>query len=276
MKFIIKEEQKLLDFLMKNIKNKSKNNIKNLLTNKMIKVNNIVITKYDYILKINDIVQIIKKVSENIDIIYEDNDLIVVDKPSGLLTISTEKENQKTLYKYVSDYIKKQNKNLKIFIIHRLDKDTSGIVMFAKNEKIKTLLQSNWNEIVTRKYYAVVEGILNEKNGTIKSYLKENSYHKIYSSNKGELAITKYKVLKNIDNTLLDIEIKTGKKNQIRVHMNDIHHPIIGDKKYGSNVNAERLMLHAYNIYFINPVNNKEYYFETNIPSVFNKYLRKK
>ena len=137
MKFIVKEDTKLLEFLFENIKNKSKNSIKNMLTTKLVKVNNNMVTRYDFSLKENDTVEIIKKINDEIDIIYEDSDLIVVDKPYGLLTISTEKEHDKTLYKYVSNYMKKINKNLKIFIVHRLDKDTSGIVVFAKNENLK-------------------------------------------------------------------------------------------------------------------------------------------
>ena len=136
MKFIVKENEKLLEFLYKNI-NKSKNSVKNMLINKMVKVNNKVITKYDFILNVNDCVEIIKKINEDIEIIYEDNDLIVVNKPSGLLTISTSKESEKTLYRYVSNYVKSINKNNKIFIVHRLDKDTSGLVLFSKSEKIK-------------------------------------------------------------------------------------------------------------------------------------------
>lgn len=275
MNFIVKEEKQLLEFLLSNIKNKSKNNIKNMLTNKMVKINDKVITKHNHLLKINDKIEIIKKISEDIDIIYEDNDLIVVNKPSGLLTIATIKENEKTLYKYVSNYIKKINKNLKIFIVHRLDKDTSGIVVFAKNEKIKNVLQEKWNEIVTRKYYAVVEGKLNKNQGVIKSYLKENVNYKTYSAKTGQLAITEYKVLESKTNTLLEINIKTGKKNQIRVHLSDINHPIIGDKKYNSKIESSRLMLHAYKLCFINPINNKKYFFETEKPSIFNKYLNK-
>ena len=274
MKFIASGSGYLLQFLFDNIKNKSKNNVKSLLTNKMVKVNSKVITKYDYLLKEGDVIQVIKKVDNEIDIIYEDNDLIVVNKPSGLLTISTEKERVKTLYRFVSDYIKKINKNYKIFVIHRLDKDTSGLVMFAKNEKIKNFLQNNWNEIVTRKYYAVVEGKVIKDSGTIKSYLKENTFHKTFSSDKGLLSITEYKVLKRSENTLLEINIKTGRKNQIRVHLNDINHSIVGDKKYNSKIKAERLMLHAYSIYF--KMNGKDYLFETEIPKLFNTYLNKK
>lgn len=270
MKFIVKENEKLLEFLYKNI-NKSKNSVKNMLINKMVKVNNKVITKYDFILNVNDCVEIIKKINEDIEIIYEDNDLIVVNKPSGLLTISTSKESEKTLYRYVSNYVKSINKNNKIFIVHRLDKDTSGLVLFSKSEKIKNFLQNNWNEIVTRKYYAVVEGKVEKENGVIKSYIRENSFHKSFSSDKGNLAITEYKVLKKNKNTLLEVDIKTGKKNQIRVHLSDIGHKIIGDKKYNSKINAPRLMLHAYNIYF--KMNKKEYMFKTDIPSIFNNYL---
>ena len=271
MNFTVEKEQELLEFLLEKIKNKSKNTIKSLLSHEMVLVNKKVITKYNYLLKKNYTVEIIKKIND-IDIIYEDNNIIVVNKPSGLLSISTEKETEKTLYKYISDYVKKSNKNEKIFVVHRLDKDTSGIVIFSKNQDFKNKLQQNWNDEVIRNYYAVVEGILEKKSGTIKSYLKENSFHKTYSSNKGELAITNYEVIKTNDlYSLLKVNIKTGKKNQIRVHLSDINHPIVGDKKYGSKIRAKRLMLCAYNVEF---KNNSKYKFEIPYPEEFKKYIK--
>lgn len=269
------KEDTLLNYLLNNVENKSKNNIKSLLVNGNIYVNGKNTTRYDYKLKPNDEVEIINKVKEEIEVIYEDKDLIVVNKPSGLLTISTEKEKEKTLYRYVSDYLKKRTSGLKVFIVHRLDKDTSGIVVFAKNEKIKELLQNNWNDIADRTYIAIVEGIVSKKEGTIKSYIKENKIHKSYSSDKGELAITEYKVLKtNSKYSLLEINIKTGKKNQIRVHLNDIGHKIVGDKKYDSNVDPiHRLCLHAQELKIINPITKKELCFKASIPKEFNKLI---
>lgn len=269
----VEETKELLLYLIENLKIERKK-AKAMLTNKSIYVNNKVITKYNYLLKNNDEIFINKK--SDLKIIYEDNDIIVVEKPSGLLTISTNNEKEKTLYHLVSDYVKKNNKKNLIFVVHRLDKDTSGIVMFAKNEKIKKLYQNNWNKIVKRrKYYAIVEGII-KNDGVIESYLKEDRNYNVYSTKdkSGKLAKTEYKVIKNNDNyTLLDINILTGRKNQIRVHMKDINHPIIGDKKYGNN-NFKRLGLHAYELELINPKNKKIMDFKIDLPLELKKVFK--
>lgn len=212
---------------------------------------------------------------EKLDIVYEDKELIIINKPAGLLTVSTEKEKEKTLYHRVSEYLKKKNKNNKVFVVHRLDKDTSGIIIFAKNEKIKQILQNSWDDIIKlRQYVAIVEGEVIEKKKTIKSWLKETSTLMTYSSNKpndGKLAITKYRcVLSNKNNSLLEIEILTGRKNQIRVQLNDIGYPIIGDKKYGSKTNPiKRLGLHANKLIFIHPSTKKELILEVDLPNEF-------
>ena len=270
-RFVVDKEIIIFDFLKNNM-SLSKNSIKNLLHDGFVYVNNKCITKYNYLLKENDKVEI--KSTKNIDIIYEDNDLIVVNKPSNLLTVSTSKEKEKTLYKQVSDYVKEKNKNNKIFIINRLDKDTSGIVMFSKKENVKKIYQDNWNNIVKmRKYVAVVNGILKEKEGTIKSYLKEDNNHIVHSSKDGKLSITNYKVLKEKNNlSLLDINILTGRKNQIRVHFKEMNHPILGDSKYGKKTKM-RMYLHAYKLVLINPKTKQIMEFETEIPSEFNKII---
>ena len=210
---------------------------------------------------------------KKLNIIYEDKEILVINKPSGLLTVSTPKEKERTLFHEASDYVKKSNPKIKIFIINRLDKDTSGIVMFAKKQSVKYDYQNNWdNLVVKRGYYAVVHGILDNKDGTIKSYLKETKTLMVYSSSKkdGKLAITKYKVLKeNNRHSLIDIEIKTGRKNQIRVHMKDINHPIVGDKKYGTKDKSKRMMLHAYELQIKNPKTKKIQTFTCNIPKEF-------
>ena len=195
----------------------------------------------------------------SLDILYEDNDIIAVNKPSGLLTVSTDKIKDKTLFREVSDYVKKNNKNNKVFIVNRIDKDTSGIVMFAKSEKVKEMLQSKWNDIVkVRKYVTVVEGIT-EESGRIESYLTENKEHIVHSSKTGKLAITDYKRIKYNNNySMLNVYLSTGRKNQIRVHMRDINHPVVGDSKYGNKKSpVNRLMLHSEYIEFISPINNK-------------------
>lgn len=273
-KYTIDKEMLLFDYLKEILPNKSKNNIKSLLKNECININNKIITKYNYLLKKNDILEI-KYKTNNLNILYEDNNIIVIDKPSGLLTISNEKEKVKTLYHYVLEYLKK--KKQKVFIIHRLDKDTSGIVMFAKSEKIKKMYQDNWNNLVIkRRYIAVVCGNT-KNNGTIKSYLKENSNMMVYSSFDGKLAITHYEKIKsNNKYTMLQIYIDTGRKNQIRVHMKENGTPIIGDKKYGNKDNSlKRLGLHSNILIVRNPINNKILEFRSNYPYEFDEILRR-
>lgn len=272
-KYIVKENEILIEFLKKMFSNLSKNSVKSLLHNEKVFVNGNMTTKYNYELNIGDVVEIREKVAKNIDIIYEDKDIIVINKPSGLLTVATEKEKNKTAYHLVMEYLKKKNKNNRIFIIHRLDKDTSGIIMFAKNERAKHLYQDNWNDIVKKRcYYAVIAGKMENKEGTIKSYLKENG-NMVYSvkDRSGKLAITEYKVLKERENiSLLDINLKTGRKNQIRVHMKENKTPILGDLKYGEKSKLiNRLALHAYKLELINPVTKKLLTFEINMPNEF-------
>lgn len=272
-KYIVKEDETLFLFLRKTLSNISKNSVKNILHNDKVYVNNNLITKYDYIVKKGDIVEIKEKIKNDIEIIYEDKYIIVVNKPSGLLTVSTNKEKVKTLYHLVMEYLKNKNKNSKIFIIYRLDRDTSGVIMFAKNEKVKHLYQDNWNSLVKKRcYLAITDGKMKKSEGTIKSYLTEKNGF-VYSTNEknGKLSITEYKVLKEKNNlSLLDINIKTGRKNQIRVHMSENKTPILGDIKYGSKSKViNRLALHAYKLELINPITNKLVTFESEIPKEF-------
>lgn len=218
--------------------------------------------------------------TKKLKIIYEDKYIIVVDKPAKLLTISTDKEKDNTLYKQVLEYEKKKHKSNKIFIVHRLDKDTSGVIVFAKSPNIKNVLQENWNDfVILRNYVAVVEGKVLKEEDTVKSYLKEDKTFKTYSTDdkvNGKLAITKYKVLKtNKSFSLLNIEIKTGRKNQIRVHMKDIKHPIVGDKKYEAKTNpTNRLMLHANILTITHPITKDIMKFESDIPSIFTNMFK--
>lgn len=204
---------------------------------------------------------------KKLDIIYEDKYLIIINKPSGILTISRDNRNDKNLYDEVKEYVKKQNPKNKIFIVHRLDKDTSGLIIFAKNEKVKRILQTNWTK-VKRYYYAVVNGIVKENNH-LENYLLETKTHDVIitkDKKKGILAITNFEVMEyNKKYTLLNIEIKTGRKNQIRVQLANIKHPIVGDKKYG---NKERmpLCLQAYRLEFLHPITNKNIEIEIKLP----------
>ena len=212
---------------------------------------------------------------KKLNILYEDKYLIIVYKRHGLLTISRDNHNDLNLYDDVKEYEKKKNPRNKIFIVHRLDKDTSGLVLFAKNEKIKYALQNNWDKVV-RKYYAVVEKEVLE-NKTLINYLQESKTGEVFVTNNkviGKKSITKYEVLsKNNKCSLLDIEIKTGRKNQIRVQLAYILHPIIGDKKYGNTKNKE-LLLQAYYLKFNHPVDDKEIIIKTDIEKSLTSYLQ--
>ena len=212
-----------------------------------------------------------------LDIVYEDKSIIVVNKPSHLLTISTDNEKEKTLFHKVLMYEKRKNKNNKVFIVHRLDKDTSGLVVFAKDEKIKYKLQNNWDKEAKRGYVAIVHGKTKDKE-TLKSYLAETKTLMVYSTDEknGKLAITEYeKIKENKKFTLLKIKIKTGRKNQIRVQLSDNNNPIIGDKKYGKDKfdPLRRLCLHANYLEIVHPVTNKKMVFETEIPKEFISFM---
>ncbi len=210
---------------------------------------------------------------KKLKIIYEDKNLLVIEKEPRVLTVSTPKEKLRTLYHEASDYVKKQYPKNKVFIVHRLDKDTSGLVVFAKSEDIKNKLQNNWEQ-TKRGYLAIVEGHLKNKKDTLKSYLVETKTLDVYSTKdpkKGKLAITEYEVLKENKNySLLKINIKTGRRNQIRVQLSDLKNPIIGDKKYHSKTNLlKRLGLHSNYLEF--QLNNKTYQFTTKYPKDFTK-----
>lgn len=197
-------------------------------------------------------------------IIYEDDEIIVINKPAGLLTISTEKEKEKTAFHMVLNYVKTEDPEARIFVVHRLDKDTSGIVMFAKNPELKEAFQENWNELVSlRQYIAIADGIFEKKEDTITSYLAETRTHLIYSTqNKldGKMAITHYKVInENKDFSLVEVKIDTGRKNQIRVHLKESGHPVAGDKKYGSITDPiKRMALHCSTLTLKHPFTGKE------------------
>ena len=207
-----------------------------------------------------------------LNILYEDKFIIVVNKPSNLLTMSTEKEKERTLFHYVFEYLKKKNKNNKVFIVHRLDKDTSGIVIFAKDEQTKFYLQNNWDSF-KRNYVAVVNGKVKNDKGIIKSYLMETKTHLTYSvkDKNGKLAITEYeKILENKKYTMLSLKLKTGRKNQIRVGLADMGNPIVGDKKYGIKKDPiRRMALVANTLIFIHPKTKEKIVIDIDIPDSF-------
>ena len=281
MKITVKKEGELLDYLYNNI-DMPKKRIKQYLTHGAIFVNNTKTTKYNYRI-LPGMTIMIDTDSKNkktlpFDILFEDDHIIVVNKPSGLLTIATAKEKEKTLYHIVREYLVSKDKNARVFIVHRLDKDTSGVVVLAKDEKTKNKLQENWNEYVSlRDYVAVVHGRLNKESDRIVQKLKETKTNLVYVSrdNDGKEAITNYKVIKeNNDYSMVSITLETGRKNQIRVAFNTLHHPIVGDKKYSTiKDNESRLFLHANRLKMYYPEIRKDILFETSTPNEFKKIM---
>ena len=212
-------------------------------------------------------------------ILYEDNDILVVDKPAKLLTMGTDTDKSGTAYYILTNYVRKGSSKSRnrIFIVHRLDRETSGVLVFAKNEKAKLTLQGQWQD-TEKKYLAVVYGRPAKKEGVITSYLAENKAYVVYSTTdaaKGKLAQTAYKVLKEARRySLLEIGLLTGRKNQIRVHLADIGHPVVGDRKYGKPKDVHtRLALHSKSISFNHPSSSRRVTFETKTPSYFEKLL---
>ena len=275
--FTVLKEINLLDAIYEFKKDLSKKSI-----NKMVKVNGNVTTNSSFILNINDIVEICyeKRVIPNydLDILYEDEYLIAINKPSGLLSISNDKEKDITAYRMVSDYVKSNNKKNYIFVVHRLDQDTSGILMFCKNEKIRDKMQENWNKIVKKRgYVALVDGKLSGS-GTIHTFLMEDKRQFVYSSKNGlgKEAITHYSSIKNNNNySMLQVFIDTGRRNQIRVHLSEKGYPIVGDKKYRCKTNPiKRLCLHANMLEFIHPVSKNIVSIKCDVPVDFKKLVK--
>lgn len=276
----VNKECELLEFLLTTLKDQSRNSVKSLLTNHRVAIDGAPISQYNFKLYPGDVViiskhPIHKKTRSNLPIIYENDEMIVINKPSGLLSIASDKEKGSTAYRMLTDYVQQKDKHNRVFVVHRLDEDTSGVLMVAKNPKLQQALQDKWNDLVSsRGYYAIVEGHMENKSGTVKSYLKKNAQNMMYSSKKlgdGQFAVTHYKVLQEIDGySLLDVHIDSGRKNQIRVHLGDLGHNVIGDDKYGNPSNPiKRLGLHAYELELTHPINGKKMKFTAPVPKEF-------
>jgi len=278
--FRVSENAELMAFLTARMPEKSRNKIKSLLHGRQVLVDGQPVSQFNLLLTPGQEVNVTKerhtedKKPKWFTIIYEDNDLIVIDKQIGLLSMATEKD-KRTAYSMLSEYVKEKNPRNRIFIVHRLDRETSGLMMFAKHENIQHKLRDNWDEAITeRTYIALVEGRMEKKEDTIVSYLSEDKSYKVHSSpdpEAGKKAITHYTTLKsNRYYSLLKVNLETGRKNQIRVHMQEIGHPVAGDKKYGAVTDPlKRLGLHARQLAFIHPVTGENMNFETEIPKMF-------
>jgi len=280
----VDSETDLMTFLLTKMGGMKRNSVKSLLAHRQVMVNGKITTLYNHPLKSGYDVEI-KSTRGNIElthpklrVLFEDNDLIVVEKKEGLLTVSTGKEEDTTAFSILKNYVKKSSPRNRIFIVHRLDRETSGVLVFAKNKDIQLILQENWHTIVTRRtYIALVEGKVEKQKDTIISWLYENEKSlKIHSGKEidgSRKAVTHYRRLKSNEHfSLLELELETGRKNQIRVHLQSIGHPISGDKKYGSlGSPLGRIALHASILAFYHPVTREKLSFEMPAPKAFTK-----
>ena len=299
----VNRSDELMEFLLRKC-NTSRNNVKSLLARRQVLVNGSVVTQYNFPLAKDDEIKLSRKpvkegtavtrpVSQKrppkaptqIGIVFEDDDFLVINKPVGLLSVESDKETE-CAYGYALEYMQAQGKNSRPYVLHRIDKETSGVLVFAKNIKLHSMLKMHWNEQVTlREYFAVIEGILENKQGTITSFLKENKNNIVYSTNDptGQKAVTRYEVVKeNGEYSLLKVQIETGRKNQIRVHMQSLGCPVVGDEKYGKKQDdaqvknpLARLGLHASRIEFVHPVTKEVKSFNAPLPPAFREFFGK-
>jgi 23S rRNA pseudouridine1911/1915/1917 synthase len=289
MKFTVKEPAPLLDFLLKATGTTSKTRIRNLLQYGSVSVDGAVQKRADTALAAGQTVEIerketiqARKVSARrpdapFPVLYEDEYLIALEKPAGLLSIGTESEKTKTFYKAVSQYVKDASGDgEKIFIVHRLDREVSGVMLFAKEEDVKHDLQENWAD-TEKLYLALVEGHPAQESGTVRNWLKENSAMQVFVATErtpgAQLAVSHYRVLKTYaSKSLLEVRIETGRKHQIRIHMAELKCPIVGDKKYGAITNPiRRLGLHAFSLSFTHPVTGERIHLEAPVPAAFTR-----
>lgn len=282
-----------MQFLMNRVSGISRTRAKELLSQRMVYVDKEIVTQYNHPLKPGQLVQISKNRhvhtlrSRWVRLVYEDAFIIVVEKKEGILTNALPGDRRENVKAILDEYVKRQSKGFSVHTVHRLDKGTSGILLFAKRRDIQQIFTDNWKDIVIdRRYIAVVQGEMEKDSGTVTSWLTDNKMFVTYSSvidNGGKYAITNYRTLKRKNGySLVELKLETGRKNQIRVHMQDLHHPIVGDYKYGSTVEdyAERsnpvgrICLHAFRLAFRHPITGEFLKFETPYPGAFTSLMK--
>ena len=278
--FIVREECELMEFLMKAMDGISRTKVKKMLTYDLVNVNDKAVSQHDFLLKPNMRVTI-KKSSEGnrfknfwVKIVFEDDHILVIEKKPGILSSSTspKDESVKSILNY---YLDKSHQHANAHTVHRLDKFTSGLMIFAKSKKVALEFEEDWKErVYDRRYVALVHGELPKSQGTIASWLKDDSHYVTHSSqedNGGKYAVSHYKKLKSGNGySLVEMQLETGRKNQIRVHLQDLGCPVVGDSKYGDGSDPiRRLGLHAYKLCFKHPVTGEDMKFETDIPKAF-------
>ena len=284
--FTARESSSLMEFLSANMTMRKRTAIKHLLKYNQVKLHGTVTSQFDAPVEVGDKVEVnfsrpfVTFHNRRMQLVYEDEHIVVVNKGYGLLSMGNDKVREGTAYSILRDYVKDVDPRQKLFIVHRLDQHTSGLMVFAKTIEAKEGLQHNWNNMVRRRQYVcVVEGKLDPADGEVRSLLAENSKFLVYSTNDpkiGKPALTRYRALQCANGyTLVEVELETGRKNQIRVHMADLGHPITGDRRYGAKTSPiHRLALHARTLVFIHPITRKLMEFETPIPNSFASMVR--
>lgn len=278
--FTVRHETTLLAFIQEALQGVSRSRAKAILQGSGCRVGRTVVTQHDYVLKPGDRVEISKhKQSATLNnrfvrLVYEDAQIIVVEKAIGILSMASA-HHQFCVKTVLDNYLRQSHQRCTAHVVHRLDRDTSGLLVYAKTMEAEQILENNWHDIVVdRRYVALVSGRMEQKEGTVRSYLKDNKQYFTYSSqedNGGKLAITHYRTLQTSDShSLVELKLETGRKNQIRVHMSDLRHPVCGDVKYGNGDDPiGRLALHAFRLHFYHPITGELLKFETPIPGNF-------
>jgi len=286
--YAVKEPKGLMEFLAEKMPQASRTKLKSLLSKRIVYVDNVITTQYDFPLQPGMKVQISREKNKKefhnklLKIVYEDAYLIVVEKMQGLLSVNTERQKERTAYNILTEYVQRSGRQHRLYIVHRLDRDTSGLMMFAKDEQTQHTLRDNWHDIVfDRRYVAVVAGEMEKDEGIVRSWLTDRTLyvHSNPTDDGGKESITHYRTIKRGNGySLVELHLETGRKNQIRVHMQDLGHPIIGDGRYGlEEVNPiGRLALHAFKLCFYHPVTGEVMRFETPYPAEFKKLFAKK
>jgi 23S rRNA pseudouridine1911/1915/1917 synthase len=284
---VVRERDTLLPYLLALLAGQSKTSVKALLGHGRVWVNGTPVTHFDKQLNPGDEVLVSHEKGHaafshpQLKIVWQDDELIVVNKRDGLLSVSDTPSQERTAWFLLSQYVKNINPRNRIFVLHRLDRGTSGLMMFARNRNIQEYLRANWYEMITRRtYIAVAEGVPEKSEDTVTTWLAENSRMKVFCTDPqhGREAVSRYRVLKNNEQySLVELELETGRKNQIRAQMEHIGHPVAGDPKYGARTDpAGRLMLHATRLFFIHPATGEEMRFETPVPKQFSDLVKQK
>lgn len=272
----------LLPFLLEQVSGQSRNNVKSLLTRGQVLVDGVAVTRHDHPLAPGQVValrpQSSREAKAPFPVLYEDRRLLVIEKPAGLLSMASDREKLRTAYRMATDYLRRSQPKGRLFIVHRLDRDTSGVLLFAKDEQTKRAYQDRWDSLVRRRgYLAVAEGRPPSQRGTIRTLLRENAAHRVYSVRSGgKEAITHYATLCAGPNyTLLEVDIRTGRKNQIRAHLSELGCPVAGDRDYGAATDPlGRLCLHAHELALTDPFTGEQRLFRAAAPKAFRALAR--